>query len=884
MTDEELIHYGTPRKSGRYPWGSGGDPNQRNKQFLSYVDDLKKKGMSETDIAKGLGMTTTQLRAQKTIAKNAQKKADISQAQRLKDKGMSNIAIGQQMGINESSVRALLAPSAQQKNDQLTTISSMLKDEVEKKKYLDVGVGTENHLGISQTSLNTALAMLKEEGYRVDTFKSQQLGTGKDTKYKVLSAPGTEYRDIVTNKDKIRTVAQYSEDGGRSFVGIQTPRSVSSKRIAVRYANEGGADMDGVIELRRGVEDISLGKARYAQVRIAVDGTHYLKGMAMYTDDLPKGIDMRFNTNKSDTGIKADAFKPLKNDPENPFGSIIRQKHYIDKNGEKQLSALNIVNEEGEWAKWSSKLSSQMLSKQTPSLAKQQLGLSYDLKRAEFDEIMSLTNPTVKKELLKAFADGADSSAVKLKAAGLPRTASHVILPINSLKDNEIYAPNYRDGETVVLIRHPHGGKFEIPELVVNNRNPQAKAVIKQAQDAVGINSRVASRLSGADFDGDTVLVIPNNGGKNKPVQISAPLAGLKDFDPQKAYPAYDGMKKMSPRTKQLQMGDVSNLITDMTLKGANQSELARAVRHSMVVIDAEKHTLNYKQSAIDNGIKELKAKYQGGPRAGASTLISQARSEVALPERKPRSAAKGGPIDPQTGKLVYENTNRSYTNKNGETKFKLTKVAKLAATDNAYTLSSGTPMEAVYADHANRLKALANEARKELLKTPGIPYSPSAKVAYSNEVKSLTSKLNVALKNAPLERQAQLVAGTIVSAKLKANPTMEKAELKKEKGRALTEARLRVGASKQKIDITPKEWEAIQSGAISENMLKKILTNSDLDQIKELAMPRTKSAMVPAKVARAKQMLKAGYSQADIASALGVSTSAINSIIENGG
>ena len=196
---------------------------------------------------------------------------------------------------------------------------------------------------------------------------------------------------------------------------------------------------------------------------------------------------------------------------------------------------------------------------------------------------MALTNPAVKKQLLKEFADGADSSAKHLKAAGLPRTRNQVILPINSLKDNEIYAPNYRNGETVVLVRHPHGGIFEIPELTVNNRNREANRVIKNAADAVGINSKVASRLSGADFDGDTVLVIPNNA---KQVKTSAPLAGLKNFDPQSQY-KIDRPNELTSKGKQKQMGAISNLITDMTIKGANSNEIARAVRHSMVVIDS---------------------------------------------------------------------------------------------------------------------------------------------------------------------------------------------------------------------------------------------------------------------------------------------------------
>jgi beta-glucosidase/6-phospho-beta-glucosidase/beta-galactosidase len=87
--------------------------------------------------------------------------------------------------------------------------------------------------------------------------------------------------------------------------------------------------------------------------------------------------------------------------------------------------------------------------------------------------------------------------------------------------------------------------------------------------------------------------------------------------------------------------GEVSNLITDMTLKGATTRELSQAVRHSMVVIDSERHKLNYKQSEIDNNISYLKKKYQSHTDAdgkvhesGASTLISRAKSPTRIPER----------------------------------------------------------------------------------------------------------------------------------------------------------------------------------------------------------------------------------------------------------
>lgn len=876
--DDYLAHYGILRKSGRYPWGSGKDQDARNKMFLDHVEGLRREGLSEVDIARGLGITTTELRAAKSIAKTAHRQAQIGMAQRLKDKGWSNTAIGERMGINESSVRSLLAPGIKDRTDILNTTSAMLKDQVEKKGYIDIGTGVERHIGVSQTKLSTAVAMLKEQGYTVHYVKVQQLGTGQYTTIKVLAKPGTPYSEVFRNQDKIRQVTDYSDDGGRSFLGLQTPVSVSAKRVQVKYAEDGGAEADGVIYVRRGVKDISLGRSNYAQVRIAVDGTHYLKGMAMYRDDLPDGVDLVFNTNKKNTGNKLDAMKKMKDDPDNPFGAVVRQ--ITDHNG-KVTSAMNLVNEEGNWGDWSKSLSTQMLSKQSPSLAKGQLDMTLERKRQEFDEIMALTNPAVRRKLLESFADDVDSSAVHLKAAALPRQGSHVILPINSLKETEVYAPNYRNGESVVLIRYPHGGVFEIPELKVNNNHPEAKRLLGNAPDAIGINHKVAARLSGADFDGDTVLVIPNNQGK---IKTAPALAGLKGFDPQAAYPAYEGMPRMSPRTKQLQMGDVSNLITDMTIRGATQAELARAVRHSMVVIDAEKHNLNWKQSAVDNGIAQLKEKYQGGSRAGSATLISRATSPIRVPDRKPRPAADGGPIDRATGEKVFVPTGESYTNREGKTVVKTITSTKLGEARDAHSLSSGTPIERLYADHSNNLKALANQARKAAVNTKPTPYSPSAKAAYSKEVATLDAKLSLALRNAPLERQAQVLANAVVSQKRQANPDLEPAEIKKLKAQALAEARSRTGAKKQQIQITDQEWAAIQAGAISANKLTQILNNSDIDVVKTLATPRTeKVLMTTVKSSRARAMLASGYTQAEVADALGVSLTTLKTALKEG-
>jgi hypothetical protein len=700
---------------------------------------------------------------------------------------------------------------------------------------------------------------------------------------KVLAKPGTSLSEVQKNRSQIKQIHDtYSEDHGRSFLGVQPPISINSRRIGVNYAEDGGAQADGVIYVRPGVKKLSLGSNRYAQVRIMVDGTHYLKGMAVYKEDLPDGVDLVFNTNKSSTGRKKDIMKEISSDPDNPFGAIVRQVHGEDG---KVSSAMNLVNEEGSWDKWSRTLSSQMLSKQSPELAQQQLNVTFERRSREHEEIQSLTNSTVRKELLTRFADQTDSAAVHLKAASLPRQATRVLLPISSIKPTEIYAPSFRDGERVALVRFPHGGTFEIPQLTVNNRNREARRTLgTAARDAIGIHHSVAKRLSGADFDGDTVLVIPNN---RRSIKSTPALEGLKGFDPQ-VYKIPEGSSIphiTGPRMQQ-EMGKVSNLITDMTIHGANTDELSRAVRHSMVVIDSEKHGLDYAQSEKDNGILGLKEKYQGGKRAGASTLISLAGADVFVPERIPRPARRGGPIDPVTGKKVFELTGRMrpetkivkdpVTGKNtrvetGRLIERKTRSVRLLEAENAFSLSSGTEMESIYAEHSNKLKAMANSARKEAVATKGALYSPSAKAVYSNEVASLNSKLNIALKNAPLERQAQLLANTVVSQKRQANPHMESEDVKKIKQQALNEARLRTGAKKTKIIVTQSEWDAIQAGAITNTKLKQIIDNSDLDTVKQLAMPRHAIKMTSTKMRRAQSMLASGYTQAEVADALGV-------------
>lgn len=878
IVDEEdyLAHYGILRRSGRYPWGSGGNANQNHRSFLDMVSAMKAEGLSEADISKGFDISIKDLRALQSIATNELKAANINMAVRLKNEGYSAQAIADRMGLaGESSVRSLLASSAADKAQQLEATKNLLKEQIEDGGYLDVGAGVEQYAGMSRTQFDTVLTALRNDGYDIVNVQVDQVGGQGKTLNKVLVKEGVTYKDVVSDKDNIKSIAVKVTDDG--VVSVRPPESLDSKRLKIMYDEDGGTAADGTMYIRPGVADLDMGGAHYAQVRIAVDGTHYLKGMAVYKDDLPKGVDVVFNTNKSNTGDPKDALKAMKTlpdgsvDMDNPFGASIKPGG--------QRGKLNIVNEAGDWNDWTDSTASQMLSKQDRTLVREQLDKVYSTKRQDLDKILSLTNPAVKQKLLQSYADDVDAAAVHLKGAAMPRQATKVILPVNSMRDTEIYAPTFKNGERVALVRYPHGGTFEIPELTVNNRQKDAKKLLGNAVDAVGINSKVAERLSGADFDGDSVVVIPNNSGK---IKSTPALEGLKNFDPKRQYPAYDGMKPMTDKQKALEMGNVSNLITDMTIKGANTSEIARAVRHSMVVIDAEKHKLNYKQSAIDNGIPQLKEKYQGSAKSGASTLVSRSTSDVRVNKRQ-----MGYRIDPKTGEKIFKETGEGYvrTTTNKKTGVvtekwvpKTSKSTKGAEAKDAHSLSSGTAVEKIYADHANKLKAMGNEARKAMVSTKPTPYSPTAKRVYAKEVDSLNAKLNVALKNAPRERQAQVMANAVIRQKRDANPDMDSDELKKVSARALNTARTRTGANKERVEITPKEWEAIQSGAISNSKLTQILNNTDVEKVKELATPRENTVMTDAKQQRARNLLASGRTPSEVAAILGVPVSTLTS------
>ena len=893
VEEDILMHYGVKRRSGRYPWGSGDNPYQHGGDFLARVEELQRLCKTEKQIADELHLSTTDLRMQVRVAKHERRALQADRARSLREDGKTLDEIASILGYaNDSSVRALLNENTAANKNKAQATAEILKKELAEKGAIDVGTGVERQLGVSTGVLQEALFILETEGYnRYGVGVPQVNDPKKRTITPVISVPEIDQREIYQNLDLVKSVGDYhSTDGGESWDKREYPASIDSSRVKILYGDEGGALKDGVIEIRRGVADLDLGDSHYAQVRILVDGTHYLKGMAMYSDDMPDGADIVFNTNKHTGTPKMDVLKKIQDDPDNPFGALIKangQSHYIDADGNEKLSAINKLKEEGDWDKMSKNLSSQFLSKQPIQLIKKQLDLTYADAADEFSEICSLNNPTVKRKLLLDFADECDSAAVHLKAAALPRQSTQVILPLNAMKETEIFAPNYRDGEKVVLIRYPHGGTFEIPELTVNNKNPTAVSVLgKNIRDAVGINPKVAERLSGADFDGDQVVVIPT-GGRVK-IQSTPALKDLKDFDPKTDYSTEGktGVRLLAKgAATQRQMGEISNLITDMTLKGATEPEIARAVKHSMVVIDAAKHKLDYRQSEKDNGIAELKKKYQGfddetGHHGGASTLLSRRKQDVEVPERQ-----GSGVIDPLTGKVVYKESGRTYVDpRTGKTVAATTKVKRILAVDDVRSMSSGTLQEEAYADYANKMKDLANKARLEYKATPTLKRSASAAKAFEPEVNRLMAALKVAQLNAPLEREAQRIANARVKAKVQANNITDKDEISKIRRAAISDARNSTGASgkRTRITISDGEWTAIQSGAISDTTLSEILRYAEPKTVRERATPRRTTQLSDARISRIKAMANSGHTNAEIAEALGISTSAVSKYLNS--
>lgn len=895
-----LEHYGTKRHSGRYPWGSGDNPYQHSGDFLSRIEELEKKGLSEKDIFETINdslsdeykIGRTEFRTARQKAIHDRKVLEYDKIRALKEDGLGWKEIGDKLGMSESSVRSKYNNAIGEKASQAEKIAATLKEEVDKKGMVDISEGANLVLGVSESKLDEAVYILEAEyGYqRYGVGIRQPTNVRQQTNITVLAKPEFDQKYAYQHQEQIDSLGDYhSDDGGDTFTKLQRPSSLDSSRVAIRYGDEGGLDKDGVMEIRRGVPDLDLGKSHYAQVRILVDGDHYLKGMAVYSDDLPDGVDIMFNTNKPSSTPKMKVLKEAKADPDNPFGAAIKangQSTYIGEDGKEHLSPINKLKEEGDWDTMSRNVSSQFLSKQPKKLIENQLKLTVADYKDQYDEIMRYDNPTVKKKLLNDFADTVEGTSMTLKASAFPGQSTKVILPINKIKETEAYCPTYENGTRLALIRYPHAGTFEIPIVTVNNKNLSGKRNLGAIQDAIGINAKVAERLSGADFDGDTVMAIPVTDKVN--IKSTPALKALEGFDPKVVYAVPEGnpnnVRLMKKEEKQREMGVISNLITDMTLRGADEEELARAVKHSMVVIDAEKHKLDYKRSERENGIMELKQKWQvrieedGTTHyGGASTLLSRRKQTIRVPER--RGSIR---VDKNTGEYIYKESGRTFTDpKTGKKRKAEDTVSLISETKDARTLSSGTIQENLYADFSNQLKAMANQARKEAANMKGIQHDTNAAKRYAAEVASLKEKYSNMIANKPKERKAMLIANANIKAKIQElglDPAIDKKEIKKISSVEMQRARDSVGASgrKSKVTFTDKEWEAVQAGAISDSILMKFLNSSDSDEIVKRAMPKTAVVMTSVKLSKAKAMLRSGYSYAEIAKACGVPESTV--------
>ena len=932
LYENEQKHPEIPQMRGLMAEGVTAD------EFVRYVSTLKKRGLSEREIAVSVNLYDSEdLRTQYSVATNFIKNRDYQKIKEMKDSGMTATEIAKELGYNsESSVRSILNSGQNDKLAPVKATADFLKERLEQEGYIDVSSGTNKDLGVTANRFNQALYLLELEGYPVYARGVEQVtNPTQQTNTKILCPPGTEYKDVykidladvkpAKSEDKILT-----ENGEVVRKAFEYPSSMDSSRLAIRYGDEGGSDKDGVIEIRRGVKDLDLGNSHYAQVRILVDETHYLKGMAMYSDDIPEGKDVLFNTGKkSGTAVK-DVLKEIKDDPENPFGALIKehggQSYYDDPDGQfidprtgnrQSLSLINKKSEEGDWNDWSKTVPSQMLAKQNIGLIKSQLKLSEDDRQAEFDDIMQITNPSVKKYFLNEFASSCDSTAQELEAMSFPRQRYQVLLPCTSLKDNEIFAPNYNDGETVACIRFPHEGIYEIPIVTVNNKNEEGRKTIGiNAKDAIGLNSHNASIMSGADFDGDTVLVIPVTDKVN--ITNHPQLSKLTNFET-KQY-QYDDVKTDSNGTKhyyrqgkefkpmtedykQKQMGMATNLIADMTVKGAPWDDIAEATKYSMVVIDAVKHKLDYNQCAKDTGYQELRKKYlshtteEGKESTGASTILTRAKNQQDVVKRQgaPKINQKGkswyDPDRPE-GALIYKEADDAYyvDKKTGKTKTRKQHSTQMAETDDAYKLVSDyrTPTEIAYADYANFMKGLANRARLESVQTQGQQYNKSAAKVYSDEVKSLNDKLALSESNVTNERYAQRIANSRVAAKVQAwkDDGLSSKEIKKEESkerqRQLAKARTETGAKRHTIEITDKEMEAIQAGAVNKTTLDRILKYADKDDVRTRVMPQKSNELSSYKQERIRTYAKMDYSNADIAQMLGVSVSTVLKYLPN--
>jgi len=830
-----LIHYGTKRHSGRYPWGSGGNESGTTKQ----IQELLNKGYSYKDIANKLGTTASEIKSYISYSKTQETNHMIHQIAAKKQHGYSNVEIAKQLGVSEGLVRYYSNKQISEKkaasNERVDKVSKSLESILDKHIGVDVGTGVNVNLNLTNSEMNKVIVGLKDKGYKVEMINvPDPTNRAITVLHQILTKESVTGRDL---HQSINDIVSVNVKANKVSTGTK-PISISKTRVAIKH----DPSKDGMIYIRPGVKDIFIpvGKT-YCQARILVGENKYLKGMAVYSDDIPKGKDVQFFHSKAtDSKALKDIEKGI-----NIFGSNVYQ---YEKNGVQ--SAINVVGSkpgagvEGYWDGWNSarNLSTQFLAKQPPKAITERIrATKLDLAK-ELKDINSISNPTIKSWALENFSLALDKKAASMDVSAFPRQSNKVIFGID-IKDNEVYAPTYNSGETIALVRYPHAGTFEIPVLKVNNNNPSGRKILGNAIDAIGISAKSAAQLSGADYDGDTVIAIPA-----KYVKATAPVKSLIDFDPRKAYPNGPTTPRITEKQKQEKMGEITNLISDATIRGASVSELTRLVKHSMVVIDSYKHNLDYKQSEIDNDIASLKKKYRQ-----TASIISDAKSPAYV-NRELDTSAKGRsyslPIDSK-GNIVYkESTTKRY-------KSKVDKISLIDNPEKHYTSSNG--VESSYASYSEHLKNMARSARLQSAKvSKAYSVNEAAAKEYKNEIASISYKLGQFERSKAAERQ---VNRKTLAKSAKSDDTTKAEQIR---------ANYRKQYGVAPLQLTKREAEALAKGALPKSTVVKAL--KAFKGLNYSSFTKSTQATTKLQASNVKRYKNLGYNYSEIANILGIS------------
>ena len=234
---------------------------------LISIPDIREEGRTETQIANELGLTTTQLRNAITYARKEEREYNREQVAGMKEAGLSNVEIGQRLGISEGTVRNYISDNKSSKatsEQQLDNIEKALSDSLKQTGHLDVGVGVERQLGVSRTKFNAVVNQMVENGdLYIHNIQIQRLND--PTKYTIVKVLSTEpdYLKVLKDSTNIGNLEYFSDDKAlESAKRFETPQMVDLNRIKIRYQEDGGADLDGLIEIRKGTEDLDLGNSQ----------------------------------------------------------------------------------------------------------------------------------------------------------------------------------------------------------------------------------------------------------------------------------------------------------------------------------------------------------------------------------------------------------------------------------------------------------------------------------------------------------------------------------------------------------------------------------------------------------------------------------------------